>query len=129
MSRMLRRIAAGTFRAHSTIVMASPAMKTKWSTVVGNWTVTSVPLPALMNPPFAKPMNRMKRPMPTPIARFRASGTAFMIASRRPARTRIVTRTPSITITPIAPAGESPLAVSENATMALMPRPAASANG
>ena len=38
-----------------------------------------------------------------------ASGTAFMIASRRPTRTRMRDAMPSRTITPIAPAGDRPL--------------------
>ena len=59
--------------------------------------------------------------MPTPIERFSASGTAFMIASRRPTSTRTVMTTPSITITPIAPLASRPLAVRVKATMALMP--------
>ncbi len=63
--------------------------------------------PTIM-PPSQKPMNRMKRPMPTPIARFRPSGTAFMIASRRPTTTSRVMMRPSITITPIAEAGRHP---------------------
>ena len=67
--------------------------------------------------------------MPTPIARLSASGTAFMTASRSPTSTRIVTAMPSSRITPIAPAGERPRLVSENATMPLIPRPAASASG
>ena len=67
--------------------------------------------------------------MPTPIARFSASGTAFMIASRRPTSTRMVTAMPSRRITPIAPDGDRPRAVSEKATIPLMPRPAARASG
>ena len=43
--------------------------------------------------------------MPTPIARFSDSGTAFMTASRRPTRTSTVMTMPSMTMTPIAPAG------------------------
>ena len=83
-----------------------------------------------MRPPLTKPMKRMNRPMPTPIDRLRASGTAVMIASRRPRTTRMVMRTPSITITPMAPATVRPLpAIRVNATIALMPRPAARASG
>ena len=32
----------------------------------------------MISPASTRPMNRMKRPMPTPIARFRLSGTASM---------------------------------------------------
>jgi hypothetical protein len=75
-------------------------------------------------------MNRMNRPMPTAIARFSESGTAFMIASRNPTSTRTRTTRPSITITPIAPAGVRPsVKTRKNATRALIPRPAARAIG
>ena len=58
---------------------------------VGKWKVTGVAGAfATTKPPLAKPMNRMNRPMPTPIALLSASGTAFMTASRKPTRTRIV---------------------------------------
>ena len=67
--------------------------------------------------------------MPAPMARLRASGTAFMTASRKPTRTSRVTTIPSSTITPMAPWGVRPRAVSEKATMASMPRPAAIASG
>ena len=67
--------------------------------------------------------------MPTPIARFRPSGTAFIIASRRPTTTSSVMTRPSMTITPIASAGDMPRAGSEKATTAFSPRPAARANG
>ena len=48
--------------------------------------------------------------MPTPIAFLRASGTAFITASRKPTMTSSVTTRPSQTITPIAPAGDRPCA-------------------
>ena len=67
--------------------------------------------------------------MPTPIARFSASGTAFMIASRSPTRTRIVIDDAFDHDHAHRAGGARPLAVSVNATMALMPRPAARANG
>ncbi len=137
---MLMISAARILSAYRAKVMTRPMMKTSWPIVVGNASVTSVPSqkpscdesgaqPDWIRPPLAKPMNRMKSPMPTPIARLSETGTAFMIASRMPITTRIVMATPSRTITPIAPAASRPLAVSVNATIALIPRPAARANG
>ena len=126
---MLRISAARIFITYRATVMTRPIRNTNCDGVVGNATVTSVPLPALISPPLAKPMNRMNRPMPTPMDRFSATGTAFMIASRRPIATRTVTTMPSSTITPIAPAGVRPLPIRVNATIPLMPSPAARANG
>ena len=81
-------------------------------------------------PAFTKPIRAMNRPIPIPMARFRSSGIAFMIATRRPVRTRIEITTPSITITPIACGHVSPSApTSVKATKAFSPRPAAIANG
>ncbi len=135
-TRMLISSAAGTLRAHSSIVSTRPNQKTKWATVVGNTNRTGtgfsaeVPPVLTMIPASMKPMNRMNRPIPTPIARLSESGTARITASRRPTRTRIVTRMPSRTMTPIAPAGVSPLVrTSPKATAPLMPRPAARAIG
>ncbi len=127
---MLITSAALIRRDHRTIVRTRPIQNTKSAAVVGRWKVVGVTgaLPTT-KPPLAKPMNRMNRPMPTPMARFSASGTAFMIASRRPTSTRMVTAMPSSRITPIAPDGDRPRAVSENATIPLMPRPAARASG
>ena len=93
-------------------MISRPSQNTKWAGSVGKTNVTGtgfsadVPSVFTMIPPSTKPMNRMNRPMPTPIARFSDSGTALMIASRRPTRTRIVTTMPSSTMTPIAPAGD-----------------------
>ena len=117
---MLMSSAARIFSANSATVIARPSRKTNWPAVVGNASVTSVPSqnPSVaesgaqldtISPPLAKPMNRMNRPMPTPIDRFSASGTAFMIASRRPTATRMVMTTPSRTMTPIAPLASRPL--------------------
>ena len=72
----------------------------------------------------------MNSPMPIPIARLRSIGIALRIASRTPVSTKIVMRTPSTTITPIACGHESPSApTSVNATNAFSPSPAAIANG
>ncbi len=139
-AKMLMISAARILSAYSTNVMTRPMMNTSCPAVVGNDSVTRVPSqkprvdesgaqPDTIMPPLANPMNRMNRPMPTPIERFSEIGTAFMIASRRPITTRMVIARPSSTITPIAPAASRPFPVSENATIALMPRPAARANG
>ena len=72
----------------------------------------------------------MNSPMPIPIARFRSIGMAFSTASRNPVSTRTVMTRPSTTITPIACGHVSWSApTSVNATKALSPSPAASANG
>ena len=128
-TRMLMISAARTCSTHSTIVRIRPIQNTKSAGVVGRWKETTVPCPATTKPPPAKPMIRMNSPMPTPIAFLSASGTAFMTASRKPTMTSSVTTMPSHTMTPMAPAGDRPWPVSENATIALIPRPAASANG
>ena len=68
--------------------------------------------------------------MPTPIARLSASGTAFMIASRRPTRTRtVIDDALEDDDAHRALRRRGPCAVRLNATIALMPRPAARANG
>ena len=124
-------------RAHRTAVRIRPMRKTNWPGSVGNAGARAGPdvspygvAPVeTMIPPLNRPMNRMNRPMPAPIARLSDSGMAFITASRKPTRTRIVTAMPSSTMTPIAPSGVSPRAVSPKATIALIPRPAARANG
>ena len=52
-----------------------------------------------MKPPSFSPMVVMKSPMPTPMARLRLSGMAFMTASRRPVSTRMRMMRPSTKIT------------------------------
>ena len=110
-TRMLISSAAGTCRAHRAIVRTRPNQNTKCAGSVGKTNVTGtgfsadVPPVLTMIPASMNPMNRMNRPMPTPIARLSDSGTARMTASRRPTRTSSVTRRPSRTMTPIAPAG------------------------
>ena len=92
----------------------TPTQNTKSAGSVGRWKVTGVAgALATTKPPFAKPMNRMNRPMPAPIERLSVSGTAFMTASRKPTTTSTVTSRPSSRITPIAPAGDRPWAISE----------------
>ncbi len=86
--------------------------------------------PATTTPAFTNPINAMNRPMPMPIARFRSIGIALRISSRTPVSTKIVIRTPSATITPIACGHVRPsVPTNVNATNALRPSPAAIANG
>ena len=92
-------------------------------------TIGEPPCGVTMSPPLTKPMNRMKRPMPTPIALLRASGTAFMMASRSAEHDEDRDDHAFQHDDAHAPAGVRPLAGSVKATMALMPRPAARANG
>ena len=128
--------AAGTFRAHKPTVISSPNQNRKCAGSVGNTNVTGTGFSAddppvlTMMPASMKPMNRMNRPIPTPIARLSDNGTARMIASRRPTSTRRVTMTPSRTMTPIAPAGVRPwVRTRPKATAPLIPSPAARASG
>ncbi len=72
----------------------------------------------------------MKSPMPTPIESFSDSGTASMIAVRRPASTSTIAITPSITTIAIPTCHGRPRpSTMSNATTALIPSPGASANG
>ena len=123
--------APGIFRTNRTMVNSRPPRNRNWPGVVGKTgaTIGVPPWGVAMNPPPTNPMNRMNRPMPAPIAFLSASGTAFMTASRKPTMTSSVTTRPSRTITPIAPCGVRPRPVREKATIALIPRPAASARG
>ena len=81
-------------------------------------------------PEVKKPMNAMKRPMPTLIARLSPIGTASMSASRKRVSTSMVMTAPSRNTTVIAWGHESPRpATRSKATTALSPMPAASAKG
>ena len=81
-------------------------------------------------PPSRSPTSVMNRPMPTPIESFSASGTARMIAPRRPPSTRISAIRPSMTMIDIATGHGIPRpSTMSNATTALIPSPGASANG
>jgi hypothetical protein len=53
-------------------------------------------------PAFLRPMKAIKSPMPTAMANFIESGTAFSTASRKLVRTRIVISSPSATTAAIA---------------------------
>src|SRR5439155_11363213 len=78
---------------------------------------------------FTRPMKAMNRPMPAPMARRRSRGMACMIASRRPAKTSNVVRTPSRTINPIAACHDPACGATVKATIAFSPIPLASARG
>jgi hypothetical protein len=81
-------------------------------------------------PDVTKPMNAMKSPMPTLIARFRARGTASIIACRKRVRTSSVMTTPSANTTVIAWGHVSPRPLtSSKATTAFRPMPGARARG
>ena len=89
-----------------------------------------MPWPGRTRPPFTSPMKRMKRPIPTEMARFSARGMAFTTASRTPTSTRMVMTTPSRKITPIAAGhGSFCAAISWKATTAFSPIPDATARG
>ena len=83
---------------------------------------------AVTKPEFTKPMKAMKRPIPTVIASFSSIGTASKIMRRRPVAARITMSTPLITTSAIA-SGQVTWPTTVNARNALMPRPAANANG
>ena len=112
--------------ARRPIVMRIPTIVMITGQVVNGARSTGVPVPRTTSPEFVRPMNAMKRPIPIAIAFFSSIGIAFMIASRRPTSTRIVTARPSTTTRPIASGKLSPAcATSVNATTAFRPRPGA----
>ena len=96
------RIAPLKPRAVRTIITSRPA-----SAISGGPAVrTPRPIPVasllIVIPASRNPTSAMNRPMPTPIESLISCGTARMIASRRPASTRISATTPSITTHAIA---------------------------
>jgi hypothetical protein len=81
-------------------------------------------------PAFFRPIKAIKSPIPTAMANFRPSGMAFMTASRRFVRTRMVTRRPSTITAAIAVCqGSCWPRIRVKATTALSPRPEARATG
>ena len=72
-------------------------------------TVPVCPGMKVITPALRNPMNKMKNPMPTAIARLSAAGTTSMTYLRTPSNTRTVINTPSATTTPIASAGVRPI--------------------
>ncbi len=120
-----------TRRATRTDPIVSPTTKTAVFHVVSSDASDSGVAPVFVTTPaLTSPIRAMNAPIPIPIARLRSIGIAFRIISRTLVSTRIVIRTPSATITPIAWGNVSPsAATSVNATNAFSPRPAAKANG
>ena len=81
-------------------------------------------------PPLIRPSSAMKMPRPTAMAWRRETGTASIMASRKPHRTNARMIRPSRKMTAMATFQSPPAAaVSENATTALMPMPDAQASG
>jgi len=131
-ARMLISSAPRVRRAMSHAVSTKPMR----NTAIGR--PRSVPSPTgkgpavglITRPEVKKPMNAMKRPMPTLIARLSPIGTASISASRKRVSTSTVMTAPSRNTTVIAWCHVSPRpATRSNATTALSPIPVASAKG
>ena len=115
-------------RVSMMMVIVRPKMVTRTGTPTKLPSVTGVPLPATTMPPSTRPMNRMKKPMPTTIAFLSSSGMALKMASRKPVRTRMVMATPSRKMRPIACGKVRPCPRTRlKATTALSPIPGAMA--
>ena len=117
-------------RATSTAATRMPAVAISGGPAVRS--PSPIPVAGLLTttPASRRPTSVMNRPMPTPIASLSDIGTASMIAVRRPVSTRITAITASMTTTarPTCHGRSRPRMMSK-ATMALTPRPGASANG
>jgi hypothetical protein len=125
-----RTIAPRMRRATSTMATPMPPSAMSGGPAVRSPSAIPVAGSLTTMPPSRSPTSVMKSPMPTPMASFSDSGTARMIASRKPATTSTSASTPSITTTDM-PTGHGsfrPMMTSK-ATTALMPRPGASASG
>ena len=85
-------------------------------------------MPGRMMPASARPMIVRKKPMPTAIAVFSCGGMASNTARRKPVSTSTVMSRPSSTTRPMI-SGQDSWVAAKTATIALMPRPVASANG
>ncbi|WP_460785091.1 hypothetical protein [Microbacterium tumbae] len=83
---------------------------------------------AVTKPEFTKPMKAMNSPIPTVIASLSWIGTASKIALRSPVAASSTMMTPLIMTSAIASAQDT-WPTTENATKALIPRPAAKPNG
>ena len=130
------RMAPGTLRTHRAINSNIPKAKTRTgqpvsTPVAPSCTGTGVLAASGMRatkPASTKPINAMKRPIPTEMAVFSDVGTAWKTAVRKPVSTSTRMITPSITTSPIASAHDIWLAIA-NATNAFSPSPAARASG
>ena len=127
------RIAPLTFLTISPIINRRP----KQNTTIGQPTrvppspsVTGTgPAPVRRTKPAStRPINAIKRPIPTEIAIFSCAGTAPNTAFLKPVRTRMVMMIPSRTTSPIASAHDICDAIL-TATNVFRPRPVASASG
>ena len=100
---MPSRIAAFHLRASMMMVTIRPKTVTAIGTPMRSGERRrGVPAPLTTMPPSTRPMNRMKKPMPTTIAFLSSIGMALKIASRKPVSTRMVMTTPSSTTMPMA---------------------------
>jgi len=95
-------------RVNMMMVTTRPKMVTSTGTPTKVPSDSGVPPPPTTRPPSTRPMNRMKKPMPTTMAFFSSSGMALKMASRKPVSTRIVMATPSRKMRPMALSKLSP---------------------
>ena len=76
-----------TLSAMNAKIATRPIRVTQTAGLLKSPSWTSVAGLAVTMPPSTRPMKVMNKPMPTPIARFRLIGMAFMMASRSPVST------------------------------------------
>ena len=130
MKPMLSTIAPGTRRATRMAVRAMPARQSQTGPAVKSPCETKVAEFATITPPFFRPMNAMKRPMPHVTAIFRWCGIAAMIFSRTPVTESARKITPLTKTMPSASCHGTPRAPQiVKVKKALMPIPGASAMG
>ena len=128
--KMPIRMAPRTFLTTKMIVKIRPKQKVKIgqpARAPAGPNVTNTG-PGRTKPESTKPMIVMKRPIPTPIAYFSCSGTAWNTADLNPVSTKIKISTPSRTTRPIASA-QVICGANVKATKPFRPRPAATAMG
>ncbi|XYX71183.1 hypothetical protein ACAD37_02068 [Clavibacter nebraskensis] len=130
---MPMRSAPGTRRAMSTPMITRPRMKTTVGSEAMEPSIprasgeAGTPVPRT-KPESTKPMNAMKRPMPTVMAVLSSRGTARKIRVRSPVVASSTITRPLMTTRPIA-SGHVTSPTTLTARNELMPRPAANANG
>ena len=124
-TRMLITSAARILSTHRTIVRIRPIQNTKSAGVVGRWNVTGGPGGRRRTDEAAAgeadEQDEQADADADRLLERERHGVHHGLAEAD--EDQDVTTRPSSTITPIAPAGDRPWPVSENATMALMPRP------